>query len=431
MSRGRPGAPLRDRAHRVALRRPVVNPACIALILLGAACETTVDSLGYNGPAGTVLHPITGPASYPNAFRDLLGQSDTAIGLKISGAFNQLFHGDTNNQAIYFTVGTNQAYIKDILHGDVRTEGMGYGMMIAVELDKRDEFDRLWSYAKASMQIASGPGQGYFLSSCDTTAGPAPCVDPFGLEQFVTALLFAHDRWGDTTGPVNYGSDVKQLLFIMRHKQDENGGIVAGVTDTFDPAARLPFDLPDISSAGRSRPSLAMPAYYALWAQAVDDPFWSKAAASARAYWQRSADPKTALWPLRAHFDGTPVDGGNTFASEAFRAQLSMALDGIWSGGDPWEVSASDLLVQFFTGEGVDTYGSSYTLDGNTVLDTTHDDALIAANGATALLATVPARVAFVQAVWNSATPSGVPRYFSGLLNLQALLILGGQYRVY
>ena len=35
-------------------------------------------------------------------------------------------------------MGTDQAYIQDTLHGDMRTEGIGLAMMIAVELDKRD-----------------------------------------------------------------------------------------------------------------------------------------------------------------------------------------------------------------------------------------------------------------------------------------------------
>ena len=35
------------------------------------------------------------------------------------------------------------AYVTDVLNKDVRTEGMSYGMMIAVQLDRKKEFDRL------------------------------------------------------------------------------------------------------------------------------------------------------------------------------------------------------------------------------------------------------------------------------------------------
>lgn len=147
-----------------------------------AGCHSTVDSLGYDGPSGRMLKRMKGPLSYRNAFSDDLGKSDVEIADKISSAFDQLFHGDPTNQAIYFPVsGQPQAYIKDILHGDIRTDGMGLGMLIAVELNKQDEFNRLWAYAKANMQVTSGADQGYFLSSCGTTMDPdIPCSIPSG-----------------------------------------------------------------------------------------------------------------------------------------------------------------------------------------------------------------------------------------------------------
>jgi oligosaccharide reducing-end xylanase len=50
-------------------------------------------------------------------------------------------------------------FIEDIGNGDVRTEGMSYGMMIAVQLGKREEFDRLWKWAMTNMYQTDGPYQ--------------------------------------------------------------------------------------------------------------------------------------------------------------------------------------------------------------------------------------------------------------------------------
>jgi oligosaccharide reducing-end xylanase len=36
-------------------------------------------------------------------------------------------------------------YIEDIGHRDARSESISYGMMIAVQMDKVEEFDRLWT----------------------------------------------------------------------------------------------------------------------------------------------------------------------------------------------------------------------------------------------------------------------------------------------
>jgi len=234
----------------------------VALVVVGAlvcACSSTTDSLGYNGPGGIKLQPIHGPATYPNVLADDLGKSDAEINEKIHDAFDQLFHGDSNTQAIYFTTEVGQAYIKDIYHNDVRTEGVGLGMMICVQLNKRDEFDKLWRYAKENMQVKSGPGAGYFNSVCEAAT---ECLDPFGLQQMVMALLFAHDRWNGMTATVDYAAEVIALFDLMRHKLEStdggivDGGIVDGANNTFDPETALVFDLPNETTPPRTRPSI-------------------------------------------------------------------------------------------------------------------------------------------------------------------------------
>jgi oligosaccharide reducing-end xylanase len=87
---------------------------------------------------------------YPDLFKQR-GRTEREIKAKIDGAFRQLFFGDSATQKIYFPVGRNQngalAYISDVPHNDIRTEGMSYGMMIAVQLNRKDVFDALWNYA--------------------------------------------------------------------------------------------------------------------------------------------------------------------------------------------------------------------------------------------------------------------------------------------
>jgi oligosaccharide reducing-end xylanase len=221
------------------------------------------------------------------------------------------------------------------------------------------------------------------------------------------------------------------LLDVMRHKQDQNGGIVGGVTDTFDSATGLPFDLPvaAVASMQVGRPSIVMPAYYDLWEQATGDSFWTRAAAAARAYWRKTAYPNTGLMPVRATFSGGVVTNWNTFQPESYRAQFNIALDQIWSKGSQWNVDEANSLLKFFTTQGINTYGESYTLDG-TPIDMTRENGLVAANGVTAMIATNIDRADYVNALWNLPTPNLVPRYYAGILDLTALLILGGQYQV-
>jgi oligosaccharide reducing-end xylanase len=172
-----------------------------------------------------------------------------------------------------------------------------------------------------------------------------------------------------------------------------------------------------------------MPAFYELWGQATQDPFWTRAATAARAYWKRAAHPTTGLLPTRATFDGTPVKNSDTFDSETFRAQINIVLDRIWFAKDPWEIEELDRLLAFFSSKGMSSYGGEFTLDGDTV-NGLKDYALVAANGASAVVSTNVNRVAFVNDAWSMPIQAGPVRYFSGLLNLTALLILSGQYKV-
>jgi oligosaccharide reducing-end xylanase len=417
---------------RASAARLLRGLACLAVAALElAACSGTTDSLGYNTSDSKKLLPLTPPASYPNPFRDLLGQSDMAINAKLNNAFNTIFHGGPAS-AIYVPVGTDQAYIEDSFHNNqIRTEGIGLGMMICVELNKQDEFDRLWRYARDVVQNQTGPDAGYFPSFCDAATGTATtsCLDPYGFEQFVTALIFANDRWG-STGAIDYATDALALFHTMRHKEDDNGGVVDGVTNMFDAATNLPFDVPDVSAAGVTRPSLIMPGYYGLWAEADGDPLWTAAAERGRSFWQIDANPTTGFMPVRATFDGTPLAGWATFQAECYRVQINAVIDQIWSGGDAWNVSESNQLLAFFTNQGINTYARIFTLDGM-VLDPMHDTSLVLANGIAALASTNVDRASYVSAVWNMEPPSGDARYFSGILQLVALLILSGQFQVY
>ncbi|HMF40070.1 MAG TPA: glycosyl hydrolase family 8 [Polyangia bacterium] len=417
------------------------RPGTVALMaasLALASCTSTVDSVGYNGIGGIHLQPLKRLPSYPNPFKDL-GKADTDVATKIDAAFTQLFHGDAGTQAIYFPVGTGQANIQDIYHNsEVRTEGIGLAMMICVELNKRMEFDALWSYALNVLQYKDGPRQGYFQSTCDTVMSSQICDDPYGEAQMVMALIFANDQWGSTTGTVdnaNYAAGAVALLDVMRHKQDQNHGILGGVTNTFDTTSGLPFDVPVawVADAQIGRPSIVMPAYYDLWAQATGDSFWKRAAAAGRDYWKKTAYPTTGLMPVRATFDGGMVTDWNTFAPESYRAQVNMALDEVWSGANPqnadWNVQEAIKLLKFFTSQNIALYGTSYTLDG-TPINSMRENALVAANGISAMIATNIDRADYVEAVYDMAIPTGVPRYYAGILYLTALLILSGQYQV-
>ena len=127
-------------------------------------------------------------------------KSDADIANKIADTFTQLFYGD-HRPGDLLPDRADQAYIQDILHNkEIRTEGMGLGMMICRAARQARGVRSVVDVRAARRSNAEdGPGRGYFQSRCDTPTATEPCDDPYGEQQMVTALIFAHDRWGSTT----------------------------------------------------------------------------------------------------------------------------------------------------------------------------------------------------------------------------------------
>ncbi len=147
---------------------------------------------------------------YRSLFEEM-GHSKEEVRAKVERAYRQLFHGDLQTQALYIPAGANNygklAYIPDIQHTDVRSEGMSYGMMIAVQMDKKEEFDALWNWSMTYMyhDDPKHPSYGYFsweMNYDGTAISESPAPD--GEEYYAMALLFAANRWGNGQGIYDY-----------------------------------------------------------------------------------------------------------------------------------------------------------------------------------------------------------------------------------
>ena len=66
-----------------------------------------------------------------------------ASGKRLEEIWQTMFYGP-EDERIYHPVGEDMGYIEDTGNHDARTEGMSYGMMACVQLDHKEEFDRIW-----------------------------------------------------------------------------------------------------------------------------------------------------------------------------------------------------------------------------------------------------------------------------------------------
>lgn len=307
-------------------------------------------------------------------------------------------------------------------------------MMIAVQLDQKEEFDRLWRWASTFMYHDTGHYQGYF--AWHTNIDGKQLSDdsaPDGEIWMAMSLLFADRQWGSGTGILNYSSEAEALLQTMLHKHETPGA----ATSMFNPDNNLVVFVPtrgDVSEF--SDPSYHVPGFFQLWAEwaTEDRDRWQLIADASREFLKTAEHSTTGLMPDYANFDGSPRQYGNgvhnRFSYDAWRTTAWIALDHAWHDVGPWQIEHTDRVLSFFLSEGLDNYKAEYSLDG--IAATSERGAgLVAMNAVGAALAsTLDGRDGFVRDLWEMDVPSGQYRYYDGMLYLLALLMVSGRFTI-
>jgi oligosaccharide reducing-end xylanase len=372
---------------------------------------------------------------YRDLFHELLGKNDVEVDAKIAGAWRQFFQGDPDTQRLYYPVAGDMAYVPDVANHDVRTEGLSYGMMICLQLDRRDEFNRIWRWAKTNLYHASGPERGYFAWHGDLDGkqlDPGPASD--GEEWFTMALFFASHRWGNGDGILDYEGEAQALVHTMLHKSEEPGHDT--YTDMFDRTAKEVTFVPHGEGALFSDPSYHLPAFYELWARWAAEPgdraFLSAVAARSREIFRAAANPVTGLMPDYCEFDGQPRvrRGHEDFRFDAWRTLSNPALDYSWFAADEREAAQSNRVLRFLSAPGRLSH-DRFKLDGTPVGDDLHSAGLISMAATAGLAADPELARPFVEMLWKMEAPAGQYRYYNGLLYMLALLEAGGRFKAY
>lgn len=372
--------------------------------------------------------------NYRNVFKEC-GYGETEIQDRVEQTFATIFYGN-EEERFYHEVGEDMAYLEDTGNHDVRTEGMSYGMMVCVQLDKKKEFDRLWKWVRNFMYIPDGPCCNYFAWSCKTDGthnaeGPAPD----GEEYFAMALLFASARWGDGEGIFAYGKEARAILRECVHKGEPGHP----GEPMWEPANHL---IKFITNVDFSDPSYHLPHFYELFAEMADPcdrEFWKQAAEASRKYLHQACHPETGLSAEYADYDGTPHTGHQEifgrhdwYYSDAYRTIANIAMDHLWFDADPWQVEIADRLQRFYCEEQKEHWDGVFLIDGTVLAEKAlHPVAIIAVNAQASLAADGPYVIECVKKFWNTPLRRGERRYYDNFLYLFAMLALSGNYRIY
>lgn len=371
----------------------------------------------------------------------IIGISDEDVKRKIESAHAQLFYGNPAEERICFPTG-ELSYIEDIGHGDIRSEGMSYGMFIAARLGLETEFSALWNFSKQHLQntegdyapyfawqVAKSPGTDFHFYKIDKGAAPD------GEEYFAAALLIAAEKFDHP----EYKHEAVELLNQMVHKPTRGK-----VRALFDPENHLvrfsPMEGNDFTD-----PSYHTLAFYRLFYKATGDSFWEDAYAASLSFLKKAIHPSTGLSPDYAKFDGTPkhtdfFPTSECFSGDAWRVALNLAQDFQWEipgvceelrgEAKKFERDAIRNLLTFFASQ--DFPLADYRIDGGKFPTEPRamTPGLLAMNAAATLAldfenpADKKLAAPILEAFFKEPVPRGKWRYYDGMLYMLGLLAL-------
>lgn len=382
---------------------------------------------------------------YTNMF-ELIGKSEADVDARIEEIWNTFFYGSEEDR-IYHPAGDDMGYLEDTGNHDARTEGMSYGMMMSVQTDHKEEFDRIWKWAYTNMwHRDEGWEQGYFAWSCaldgkHNDEGAAPDGEIF----FAMSLLFASHRWGDGEGIYEYSKHAKAILSAMIHKGEEG----RQGNPMFNPDNR---QILFVAGSPFTDPSYHLPHFFQLfgeWANEEDRAFLTEASKVSREYLVKACHPKTGMCAEYAEFDGQPLLPNRDFPwmsgkhdwffSDSYRTAANIGLDYEWFGIDDGQCAAPMKLIRFLDSKGED-FAQQYEIDGTYAGGPAlHPVGLLAAT--TAGLLTVADKelsdedkaleLKWLQKLWDTPLRKGDRRYYDNCLYFFAFLALGGRYRIW
>lgn len=374
-----------------------------------------------------------------NTFLDY-GYTKEEIDNRVNDSFYAIFEGMNR----FFFDGLNDtSYFMDTGNCDARTEGMSYGMLMCLLMNRKDFFDRMWKFAVDFMYMNEGYMKGYFAWSVapdgkKNAFGPAPDGEEF----FAMALFLAGKKWGDGEGIYNYTSWAKKILRTCLHHE----------IPMWDKKSAL---IKFVPGCAFSDPSYHLMHFYEYFAKNTDESesaFWSRAAEASRRYLIKACHQETGMSPEYANFDGSPnsygpPEGHGDFYSDAYRTGANIGLDVLWHSGalqyDEYRKAfgkIADNLINFFADIPAEAF-KKYKIDGSPVklADGSEEKALhpvgLLATLAQTSLACTPAAAKnaekIVRRFWETPLRTGERRYYDNCLYMFAMLALSGKYEPY
>lgn len=259
--------------------------------------------------------------------------------------------------------------------GSTVSEGIGYGMLLAVYMGDQALFDSLWKYSQLHLD-----GQGFMNWEIGphgsvTAGGNGGATD--GDEDIAWSLVMADKQWGGrgTLSDTYLNLGKHMIDIILMYEVDHAGGEVLKPGNNF-------------GGAGETNPSYFAPAYYRVFGQVSGKTAdWNKVIDSCYSIISKSlnaanGNTTNGLVPAWCNSAGVPVAFGGAilgFQNDATRTPFRVGQDYCLFG----EPRAKDYLAKisaFYAKVGIGNITNGYTLTGTPQPDKVYAPGLQAAS---------------------------------------------------
>jgi len=249
--------------------------------------------------------------------------------------------------------GTGQARIANGQgSGNTVSEGIGYGMLLAVGNADKPALDALWAYYKAHVDVNGL--MNWSINQCDSGNNNAYAATDAD-EDVAMALVQADAKWG------GYKTDATNLIGLIKKYETAAG----------TPSYLRPGDAANNGGKGDGtvNPSYFATGYWHVWATYVSDPFWNQLADDA--YTMLAKFQALSISdPLNAAYIGALVpDWGtsqgqnpnnNKYWYDACRTPWRVAVDYAWYGNSPAQTFLQNVSAFIDAKGGIATMAPSY-----------------------------------------------------------------------
>jgi endo-1,4-beta-D-glucanase Y len=239
------------------------------------------------------------------------------------------------------------------------SEGIAYGMMIAVAMDDRDLFDELWKYSQLWLN-GNGLMQWYINAAGTQALGTGGATDSD--EDIAWALVLADRQWGGqgSLDDTYLNLAKRQIDAVWQHEIDHSRGDMVLAGD--DWGDNVIFN-PSYFAPNEYRIFGEVSGNVEGWNRVIDTGYEILAASLNQA----SGNADNGLAPAWCDPEGVPkvpFDGGPTnYQYDSARVPFRIGLDYCYSG-EPRAAAYLAKVSQFFAGVGAADIVDGYNLDG-------------------------------------------------------------------